>query len=302
MADIGDDYTISTTITVDDVNINPAAITLTVTDPADVPTTPSVNNPAVGEYNGKVSLDQAGRWLWKWETVTPTGVDWGYVDVDVDPPARRQPLATVADLEGRVGALTAAQLARAPALLSDASDLIRAETKLDFTLVEDEVATLRSNGNKITLPKRPVSAVSSVTAVGVPPTSNFLMPVGTWAWDQIDKIEIHSSIGWVINLPEVWAANDWAGSGTYIIVYSHGEAIVPGEIVGLVCGMVNRTLTAPAISELVSESIGSGDYSWQAQQGTGAMGVGVRLTAGDRNMLKRWGYLQVAGTSEMVIR
>ncbi len=302
MADIGDDYEISTTITVDDALFDPGTVSLAITDPAGVETSHSPNNPSVGEYIVIHTLGQAGRWLWKWTTSTPDSVDWGYVDVQEDPPAGLRPLATVADLEGRVGALTAAQRARAPALLEDASALLRAECNQAWDLVASETATLRSVGNVITLPKRPVNSVASVTAIGVPPTANFALPIGTYAWDQLDKITIQPNIGWVVNLPAVWAEHDWAGTGTYVVTYGHGTAITPPEIKGLACAMVNRTLTAPAISDLVSESIGSGDYAWQAQQGTGAMGVGVRITAGDRNMLKRWGWLRDAGTTELVIR
>lgn len=302
MADIGDEVLIETEVRVDDVLFDPSSVVLTVTDPSGVVTNPSVNNPSVGEYNSIITVGEAGRWIWKWTTNNPTSVDWGFVDVGLDPPAGLLPLATPLDLERRIGTLSASQAQRAPALLEDASALVRAETKLKFSKMVDDVITVRSAGRVIRLPQRPVIDVTEVAAVGIPPTQNLIMPSGTWSFDGIDAIEILGDLGWVINLPEVWSTNDWAGTGTYQVIYSHGYETVPPEIRGLVCHMVNRTLTAPSISDLVSESVGSGDYAWQAQQSVGAMGASVRLTAGDRQKLIEWGYIRNYGTTETVLR
>lgn len=302
MTYIGGEVLIETEVRVNDVLFDPTSVALTVTDPAGTETTPAVGTTGVGLYNATITVNQAGRWIWKWNTSNPTSVDWGYTDVSENPPDGLLPLATINDLERRVGTLSAAQRARAQALLEDASSLIRSETKLNFTRIDDDVQILPANGRVIHLPKRPVHDVTRVVAVGVPPTQDLVMPQGTWAFDGIDQIEIQTNLGWVINLPEVWSTEDWAGVGTYRVTYSHGSGTVPADIKGLVCYMTNRTLTAPSIAELVSESIGAGDYSWQAQQGTGGMGTGVRLTTGDRDKLISWGYLRPYGTTETVVR
>ncbi len=302
MTDIGDEVLIETEVRVDDVLFDPSSVTLTVTDPSGVITSPSVNNPSIGEYNSIITVGEAGRWIWKWTTNNPTSIDFGFIDVSQDPPSGLLPLATPLDLERRIGTLSAAQAARAPALLEDASALVRAETKLQFAKMVDDVVEIRSAGSVIRLPQRPVIDVTQVAAIGIPPTQDLIMPSGTWSFDGIDAIEIQGNLGWVINLPEVWSTNDWAGVGSYRVTYSHGHETVPPEIRGLVASMVNRTLTAPSVSDLVSESIGSGDYAWQAQQGTGAMGASVRLTAGDRAKLVSWGYIREYGTTETVLR
>lgn len=302
MTDIGDEVIIETEVRVDDVLFGPSSVTLTVTDPSGNVTNPSPNNPSVGLYNAIITVGEAGRWIWKWTTNNPTSVDWGYVDVSADPPSGTLALATVQDLEARIGTLSASQAARAPALLEDASALVRAETKLNFAKVINDVVTVRSTGQVIRLPQRPVIDVTQVAAVGTPPVQDLIMPEGSWTFDGIDSIEILGSLGWVINLPEVWSTSDWAGAGSYRVTYSHGSETVPPEIRGLVAHMVNRTLTAPAVSDLVSESIGSGDYAWQAQQSVGAMGASVRLTAGDRQKLISWGYIRPYGTVETPVR
>lgn len=214
-------------------------------------------------------------------------------------------LATSADIVARIGALTASQAARVDALLDDASGLVRQECRFGdtgFETVADDVITLRSTGKVIVLPVRPVTAVSQVAAIGVPPVSDLVLPVGSWVWDGADKIELMPTLDWIINLPAAWSDFSWSGTASYQVTYSHGYSSVPAGIKTLVCNMVARTLTAPSISDLVGEAIGGGDYSWQAQQSVGAMGAGVRLTKGDRDWLERNGYIRTAGTSETPIR
>lgn len=302
MTDIGDEVLIETEVRVDDVLFDPSSVVLTVTDPAGTISNPSVNTTGTGLYNSIITVNAAGRWHWKWATNNPTTVDHGYIDVSPDPPSGLLPLATVLDCERRIGTLSAAQAARAPALLEDASALVRAETRLKFARFTDDVIEVRSTGKVIRLPQRPVIDVTQVAAIGVPPSQDLIMPSGTWSFDGIDAIELVGNLGWVINLPEVWSTDDWAGVGSYRVTYSHGHETVPAEIRGLVASMVNRTLTAPSVSDLVSESIGSGDYAWQAQQGVGAMGASVRLTQGDRDKLVSWGYIRGYGTTETVLR
>lgn len=300
MADLNEEVEIKTTLTDEDGNLlTPLTVGLVVSAPDGTETTPSVNNPSEGVYVAFVTPDQAGRWFWKWEVSTPDGVEWGFIDVGADPPIGLLPLATIADLEARIGPLTDSQRLRAPALLDDASELVRGECRQDFVHIEGDTVTLRSTGQTIVLPKRPITEVTSVVAVGIPPAPDLTLPVGSYVFDGIDKILLIGGTGWIVNLAEAWSTDHANSSaGTYRVTYSHGATIPPKRIKALVSGMVNRTLTAPAISDLVSESVGQGDYAWQAQQGAGAMGASVRLTAGDRAKLKSWGYLRDYGQTE----
>lgn len=190
-------------------------------------------------------------------------------------------LASSADLEARLGRdLTAAEAARAAALLADASALVRSYTRQTFTLVEDDGAVLRAQGGEIRLPQRPVTAVASVVAIGgsdaVPDVT-----VADWVWDGLDLIRVGAGCC-VINLPEVWWDDEDGYPGTYRVTYSHGYATVPADVVRVVCGMALRTLTAPTMAGgVTSETVGP--YSYRIDQpGTG---LAVALTAADKKDL-----------------
>lgn len=197
------------------------------------------------------------------------------------------PLATVEDLEARLGReLTPEEAARANALLTDASALIRGWTRQDFTLTLGDVITLRPVGTVVRLPQRPVQAVTAVVAVGgseaIPDVP---LPVGSWTWDGIDKVDIWPpDTSWLLSLPESWADG---GTDTYRVTYDHGYAEVPADVVAVVCAMVLRTLLAPSpVAGMVSERIGQ--YNYQLQQSTGSVGATVMMTGADRDALARY--------------
>lgn len=189
-------------------------------------------------------------------------------------------LAAVADLEARLGRdLTAAEAARAEALLADASALVRSYTRQTFDLVEDDEAVLRGQGGLIHLPQRPVVDVTAVVAVG---GSDLLPDVALtdWVWDELDQVRVGGG-DYVINLPEVWWDDD-GYPGTYRVTYSHGYAAVPADVVRVVCAIVLRTLTSPAVAGGVTgESIGPYSYRLDAPGG----GLSVTLTQADKDDL-----------------
>ena len=190
-------------------------------------------------------------------------------------------LATPQDLQDRLGRpLTDAEAARAQALLTDASAMVRAYTGQDFTLATGE-QVLRAQAGVVRLPQRPVIAVSSVVAIGgasVPEVT-----VVDWVFDGIDQIHLGDG-GCVINLPESW----WDDDGfpdTFRVTYSHGYAAPPADVVAVVCAMVLRTLTAPTTQGgITSETIGA--YSYQLQGAD--TGVAVNLGQPDRDVLARY--------------
>ena len=150
------------------------------------------------------------------------------------------PLATPDDLAARIGALSTDQAARAEALLVDASALIRGHCGGQvFTLVEDDVVNLRTAGNRIRLPQRPVVTVTQVTQVAQ--VGGTVLPVSAWVWDGLD----------LVTLDPGWAAE------TMQVTYSHGFPVVPDGLVAVACKMVNRVLTSPSKTDgLASETIG----------------------------------------------
>lgn len=191
-------------------------------------------------------------------------------------------LATADDLAARFGRdLTPAEEARAEALLADASAMIRAFTGQDFAVVDDDQVTLRGQGGTVRLPQRPVTAVTSLIAIGGDGAPD--VTVIDWIWDGIDQIRIGEG-SFVINLPAIWWDDD-GYPGTYRITYSHGYETVPADVVAVVCGMVMRTLTAPTMAGGVrSETIGP--YSYQLD--AAGTGISVMMTDTDRKALKRY--------------
>lgn len=198
-------------------------------------------------------------------------------------------LASPEDLEARLGRdLTEAETARAAALLEDASAIVRAYTGQSFEAVTDDVVVLRAVGGRIVLPQRPVTAVTQVVAIG----GSEALPDFTlvdWLFDGVDTIRIGEG-GYVINLPEAWWDDD-GYPGTYRVTYSHGEAGAPPDVKAVVCGMVNRSLTAPTMAGgVTSETIGS--YSYRME--SAGTGLSVVLGAEDRKVLDR--YRRTVGT------
>lgn len=199
------------------------------------------------------------------------------------------PLATADDLAARLGReLTPEEQARADALLADASALIRAYTGQDFTLVVGDTIVLRPVGTVVRLPQRPVQQVTSVAAVsGTSTIPDVVLPVGSWTWDRIDKVDIWPpDTSWLLSLPETWI-DGWGDVNTYRIVYDHGYTEVPPDVVAVMCAMVLRTLLSPSMTPgMVSERIGA--YNYQLQQGAGSAGASVSMTQPDRDALKRY--------------
>lgn len=190
-------------------------------------------------------------------------------------------LATTTDLAARNGPLTPEQLARAAALLIDASEEVRAFAGQHISRVVDDEVILTADGAVIRLPQRPVEAVTAVALVDGATD----IPVTGWAWTGRDEIDLTA------------ATSTWPASGTanYRVTYTHGHATVPDLIIGTVCAMVNRTLSAPSrVDGMVAETVGQ--YSYQLQQGTGSQGTAPALTAREERKLARAGYRRTTST------
>lgn len=299
MNDIGDDVAVTTTIRVDGELTDPDGVTLTVTAPDGTETTPTpIEHPSTGAYKALVTVDQAGRWRYTWATTDPTGVEHGYFDVAADPPPgdRLDPLATIADIEERLGrSLTDVEARRAPALLRDASSKVRSYTRQNFDLVMGDTAVLRPVGTILTLPQRPVRGVTSVVAIGgrddIPDIT-----LNSWVWNGLDEIDVHG-VGWrtAIDYDLELDYEGWCPD-TYRVLYDHGYAETPDDVLGVVCGMVTRVLLAPSpVEGMTSEQIGQYRY----QMGGGSAGARVRLTQEDKDELDDAGYRRRAGTIGM---
>jgi len=155
---------------------------------------------------------------------------------------------------------------------------------------------LRESAGVVRLPKRPVTAVSSVVLIGLDGTPDITI-VG-WGWDGLDVVDVS---GWdtvMVNLPEWVNDRAWLPA-TYRVTYTHGYDEVPPDVVAVVCGMVGRTMAAPSTSSgITSETIGS--YSYRTSEP--GMGVTVTLTGADKATLDDAGYRARAATTQVRLR
>lgn len=153
-----------------------------------------------------------------------------------------QPLATVADLEARLGRpLTEDETVRAASLLAGASANVRAYTGQDFT--EDETtARIRVRSGRVRLPQRPVTEVASVESMAGDPLT-FTWHAGEWL--RLD--------------PEVTAFDyePFRTNPTFVdVTYTHGFATVPDVVVEVVVQAATRALGVSADSAgTVSQTI-----------------------------------------------
>lgn len=191
-------------------------------------------------------------------------------------------LASQADLEARLGrSLTAEEEARVDALLADASALVRAYTGQGFAVTENDEVVLPAIGGQITLPGRPVLEVTRIEAIG----GSAALPdfvVADWLFDGIDKVRVGDG-ACIINLPEAWWDED-GYPGTFRVTYSHGYAVVPPDVLSVVCGMVTRVFANP--SNLRSETVGS--YSVTYSIPATGEALGINLSRYERQTLDRY--------------
>lgn len=191
-------------------------------------------------------------------------------------------LASKCDLETRLGrVLSAEEGARADALLEDSSALVRSYTRQDFAPPASETVVLRASSGVIRLPKTPVTAVTAVVAVGADGGPD--LALAGWVFDGIDVIDVAGWDSLIINLPE--SLNDVYLPPTYRVTYAPGYAVVPADVVAVVCAMSMRTLTAPTMAAgVTSETIGS--YSYRMAEG--GIGTSVHLGASEKAVLDRY--------------
>ena len=255
------------------------------------PTSVGINHLATGLYEFAWPIpanEVIGQYL----------VVWNATDAQSDPvqaseiitvvSAATAPLITQSDVEACLGRpLTAAEEARIDALIAAASALIRTYTGQDFTFVTDDEITLRPVGTHLRLPQRPVTAVTSVVAVGCAGMADFTLPSGSWCFDGIDLLDVWPPDStWIVNLPEWW--DDYGGPDTYRVVYSHGDAETPAVVETVACSMVVAVLVSPTlVADLASETIGQYSYRFGGDSG-GAPGAMPRLTEADKGALKRY--------------
>lgn len=171
------------------------------------------------------------------------------------------PLATVGDLEGRLGrTFDVAETARATLLLQDASAAVRGYTGQQFT---EATTTVRVKPRKglVRLPQRPVTAVTAVE------DTNGNAVLHTWRGD--DTVSVSG------NTPDTWAWEPWRNGLTSVdVTYTHGYDEVPDDIIAVVCQIAGRAMGHAAdTTGMQSETIGEYSYSVGAAAAAGGLGL-----------------------------
>lgn len=143
--------------------------------------------------------------------------------------------ATNADLAARLGlTLTSTEQTRADTLLQLASGLIQQETRQQIEQVTDDEYVIRSTyDDRIRLPQRPVTSVSSVTLQLIGGAATFDVPTNTYYLDT-DEL-VRTSFPLAVQYAFAQYARGWLGPlWQATITYTHGFATIP-EIVKAVC-------------------------------------------------------------------
>lgn len=167
----------------------------------------------------------------------------------------------VADLLGldSVG-LNASQAA---AMLAQASAKFRAEALCDFT-AETSTVILRVAGATVSLPKRPVTEVTSVKAVN--PDGTVGVSLVGWLFDGISTISVDDQ-RYVLNGPNLYRTD------TVEVTWDHGFTDVPEDVRWAVASMAARAISSPAPAGVTGETIGA--YSYRTGLGTASFAASM---------------------------
>lgn len=170
------------------------------------------------------------------------------------------PLAPVGDLEDRLGrsVTSAPDLARAEALLRDASAAVRRFTEQEITF-RRSTELVRVNRGVALLAQAPVTAVLSAT------DTNGVILSPTWYGEQ--TVQVGAVL--VVNGPSGRSAPTLAR-----ITYEHGYEAVPDELIAIVCQIAGRAYGRPPDQTgNTSETVGSYSVSIGPAAAAGAVGM-----------------------------
>lgn len=190
-------------------------------------------------------------------------------------------LAELDDVEDRLGRdLTEEEQRRAQAMLDDASAVVRAYTRRNFTQTTETVR-LRPRGNKVVLPQRPVVSVSEVkTVVSFGPTE-ITFPTPAYSWVAGAEVHFLDSVS-IVNAPTLDAADDenlWVE-----VTYTYGYEDIPYDVMAVVANLVVRNLTVPNGGVVDLETVGPYTVRYSGFTAAGPLA----LSAADRDVLNRY--------------
>ena len=185
------------------------------------------------------------------------------------------PLAVPADVAPMLGReLSATEIGYATSLIAMGSALVRSYTRQQISAITADTVTLAGNwAQRLVLPQRPVTAVSSITINGV------TLDPASYSWDrygnlyQLTGSSLPDSSGTLTGaVSQLWGpagssftsyagGPSWSGPMAVIIVtYDHGYAVTPAEITNEIAGMTAMQIATGAGIE--KETIGTYSVSY----------------------------------------
>lgn len=189
-------------------------------------------------------------------------------------------LAELDDVEDRLGRdLSEEEQRRAQAMLDDASAVVRAYTRRDFTATTATVR-LRPRGNKVVLPQRPVIAVDSVKTVVAFGSTEIVVPTPSYSW--VAGSELHFlDVNAIYNAPtlDIDEDNLWVE-----VTYSYGYDDIPYDVMAVVANMVVRNLSVPNGGIVDLETVGPYTVRYSGFTSAGPLA----LSGADRDILNRY--------------
>lgn len=188
------------------------------------------------------------------------------------------PLVLVSDVTDRLPSTLNIDENRVRKLIQDASAAVRRFSKNNFSIVTSTTG-IRPIGGKIKLPQRPVLSVDNISIRL--PNSLTESTIPGWYWDGSDEVWLTDG-GSVINLAEeLLFVMEWQTPECQV-TYQHGYAEVPDDVIGVVCSMVTRIITAPGLGGVISETVGEYSYRLSDAAAQGPMS----LTDAEEKILK----------------
>jgi hypothetical protein len=178
-------------------------------------------------------------------------------------------LVGVEDVTARLPSTVTVEVPRVTALILDASATARRISKQEFTIRQSTVG-IRPIGYKLRLPQSPVISVDEISIKL--PNSPTTVTIPGWYWDGSDEVWLTEG-GSIINLAEeLLFALEWQ-TPLCLTTYTHGYTETPDDVVGVVCSMVNRIITAPGLGGVISETVGEYSYRLSDAAAQGTMGL-----------------------------
>jgi hypothetical protein len=189
-------------------------------------------------------------------------------------------LAQLSDVEARLPSSMAIEAVRANSLLADASAVVRSYSKQSFT-ISQTTDKVRPVGYKIKLNKKPVRSIISLALIVA--NGGSPVPFVGWWWDGSDEVWL-STGDQILNLSEEMQFAMQHRTPIIFATYSHGYDTVPDDVVGVVCSIVIRILTAPSLGGVISEGVGEYNYRLSDAAAQGVMA----LTEAEKEILKKY--------------